>query len=197
MATRIVVVVGLLATVAAVAVTFLLPRLEARLEASAKAPILRQNTLMLLFILIVTLIPLVVLIVVPNRAGTTPPTTVTITSPPEEAYAPLEVTVEGRVSSLGASESVWILVHPLSDGRLYPQGVARVQPDGNWTSLIFLGSSKDNGERFAIIAATVNPQAHQELERYMARGVESGNFPGLAALPVGAVERAEVQVTRT
>jgi hypothetical protein len=122
---------------------------------------------------------------------------VTIDSPRPGDRVPQEITVSGQASNL-SGDFLWILLRPASVDRFYPQtGPVRPQSNGTWTSpLIFLGSSEDAGEQFAIIAVVANAEANRNLERYLARGIETGNFPGLTSLPQGITPYSTVVVTR-
>jgi hypothetical protein len=132
------------------------------------------------------------------RSGERPQTSVTIVSPRLGDLVPQEIRVLGVASNLDQTDEVWILVYPESAARYYPQtGPASFESGGAWSSsVIFVGGRDEGGEHFRIIAVVANNEASSSFERYLAKGIETGSFPGLPDLPAGVTAQAAVKVTR-
>jgi len=146
---------------------------------------------------------------VSDRCGPTQGPVLTITDPVKSSAPtpePPVIVVKGTLDSSAIKGQVWIVTTVPGVNRYYPQGSwpdhygpADVSPNGVWTSpSVYLGTPQDRGKRFDIIAVEANPAAATVFWNYLQRGTDPHvGFPGIAHLPQGVIERAQVTVIRS
>ena len=119
-----------------------------------------------------------------------------ITYPTHDSYVD-ETDVRGISGNIPAELTRWIMVFVPEIGRYYPQDYPiYVHSNGDWHSLAYVGSEWDAGKPFFILSVLADPAAHNELIQYIEQCRQTGSWPGLAALPWGAVEYDSVYVIR-
>jgi len=118
---------------------------------------------------------------------------VKISGPASGSTQPSPVNVQGNASGLSSGEKIWTVV--FIDGLSYPQRAALLVGN-NWTAAAYLGGgTKDSGKVFDILAVVVNEQADQVFTGWIARGDQTGSYPGFPSLPQGAMPKDRIQVT--
>ena len=115
---------------------------------------------------------------------------VAITSPRDGQAVDARVVVKGRVGYLPSGQGVWVLVQPSEGGPiLIPNKPAYLQPDGTWSTLLFVGSESDHGKDFTLIVVLATEQS-------MITHPAQVNGAGSGVLPPGVVVLDRVTVTR-
>lgn len=118
---------------------------------------------------------------------------VQITDPIDDATVPSEITAEGTASGLEAGSTLWTVVH--IGGLFWPQRQALVVGD-TWTAQVFIGGGpRDSGKQFDVLAVVTSTEADSAFLEWLRRGDQSGDFPGLFALPPGANIMDRITVT--
>lgn len=132
-----------------------------------------------------------------TTSTTTPLPTVKITSLRPRQRVPSKVSeIRGTSTRLRPGQEIWIIVISLS--RYYPQdGPVIIERNGNWASPpAFIGTDRDVGRTFYVLAVLANSQAGTALDHYLEVGNQTGNYPGIKRLPAGAQEYYRVPVIR-
>lgn len=83
------------------------------------------------------------------------PSGLLIVRPTANSFVPEEMVIEGKVSN---AETVWLVVRPKNEHYYYVQPQVKVQHDGKWLGVIYIGehNSENDGLTFQI-RALVNP----------------------------------------
>lgn len=106
------------------------------------------------FIVLVVALMLAVYLWRPFWASTSPGT-LRVTRPKANALVPWEVVIEGTVTN---AETVWLVVRHEKGYQYYVQPQVRVQNDGSWLGVIYIGrDSSDNAGLTFQIRALVKP----------------------------------------
>lgn len=126
-----------------------------------------------------------------------PATDVTITYPVGLAKVDQTETVRGTVEGLPSEHVIWVVVFAQEVGRFYPQNrPADIEAANKWSSLVYIGVPADTDKRFDILAVVVNTEAQNALRAYLSDARDRSDWPGLEALPEGAMIYDRITVTR-
>jgi len=126
-----------------------------------------------------------------------PTTDVSITYPINQARVDHTETVRGTSQELPAGQVIWVVVFAQKVGRYYPQNrPADIEAGDNWSSIVYIGIPDDTGNRFDIIAVVASTEAQDAFNAYLADAGDQSDWPGLEALPEGAVIYDRITVTR-
>jgi len=116
------------------------------------------------------------------------PLVIKITSPKSGDKVPISTIVRGTISGeLPEGQYMWVVINPHpSPGEWWPQ-VRRIEPlKGQWYVEVWLGrEEEDVGNEFDIVVILVNEKDDQAYSDYLARGRETGDYPGIP-LPTSA-----------
>lgn len=126
------------------------------------------------------------------------PCVVEIQSPDNGDRVNKSIVVRGR-ALLPATGFLWVLVQ--MDGfdadSWWPQpGPVRIDKDGNWKAVVFVGREEDVGNSFVIAAVAVDGQRNGELKRWLStskqRDYQPMNFPEPLA-PCSSIPKVTVE----
>lgn len=124
-------------------------------------------------------------------------TEIKITYPSEGATVQQTESVKGTSQAIPDGHTIWVVVFIPTIGRYYPQNYpASAQPNGNWSSIAYLGVEKDAGLRFEILAVLANHNAQAAFNNYLKDARDKKSYPGLEQLPKEAVIYDRITVTR-
>jgi hypothetical protein len=116
-----------------------------------------------------------------------------ITSPVNDQVVNLRQQLQGTYTAIPSGRTLWVFVAPFRTSTYFPQpNPAIIQPDGNWSSLTFVGSAGDAGQVFDIFLVLVDQQGQQVINKYLAAHTPNG----LSGLPPGSVIVDKVSVWR-
>jgi hypothetical protein len=132
------------------------------------------------------------------RVFVPPKPSLAITDPPGGAVG-VQVMVRGTYANLPDNATMWLLVYSHTSNRYYPQSnlVTRFET-GGWQSQILVGreGTQDAGQRFDIVAALADQDAHHQLLQYLEQAAKNGDYSGLVDLPDRLQLYDQVTVTR-
>jgi len=114
-----------------------------------------------------------------------PPLVIEITSLQSGDEVPISTPVRGTISGeLPEGQYIWVVINPhASPGHWWPQG-RRIEPlGGQWHVEVWLGREEDAGMAFDIAVILVNEEGDQRYRTYLARGAETGDYPGIPLHP--------------
>lgn len=124
-------------------------------------------------------------------------TEVEITYPYDGASVEIREMVRGISQKVPEGHAIWIVVYSHVVGRYYPQNYpADVQANGDWASLIYIGTEEDTSKKFDIIAVIVNKSTQDIFNAYLTQAKDKKTWPGLERLPEGAAIYDRITVTR-
>ena len=120
-----------------------------------------------------------------------------VTYPINQAKVNQTETVRGTIQELPSEQVIWVVVFAQDVGRYYPQNRhADIEAGNNWSSIVFIGVPSDTGKRFDILVLLVNSEAQDALNNYLEEARDQNDWPGLEAIPEGAVIYDRITVTR-
>jgi len=132
-----------------------------------------------------------------RRLRPRPTTDVAITYPINHARVDQTETVRGTSQELSAEQVIWVVIFAQEVGRYYPQNrPADIEAGNRWSSIVYIGQQADAGKRFDILAVVANAEAQDAFNVYLADARDRSDWPGLEALPEGAVIYDRITVTR-
>lgn len=131
-------------------------------------------------------------------------TAIKITSPSNNQVVSAQISVEGTSQNLPSRHMIWILVHPQTSDRYYPQdktneqNVTDVRATGYWSTTVYPGLSTETG-RFDIIAVLADEQAQGAFNSYLEASARQNSWNGMtrAELPTGIVIYDSITVIRS
>ena len=124
------------------------------------------------------------------------PTKVRITHPMDYGSVEHEEMIRGTSKRVPKQHAIWVVVFPHEANLYHPQNApAEVQETGDWSTLVYIGTEKDSGKRFDIIAVVADKTAQDSFRAYLADGKKK-DWPGLENLPEEATIGARITVTR-
>ena len=123
---------------------------------------------------------------------------VKIDNPVAESKVSYAERIKGTSQLVPSDKKIWIVIFPLAANSYYPQDrYADVQPDGQWSSVAYIGMKDGNvGEYFDIITVLVNIEAQHVFENYSKESKAKQKWLGLDTLPEGAQVYDRVTVVR-
>lgn len=125
------------------------------------------------------------------------PVDAAITYPANQARVDQIETVRGTVQGLPAGQVIWVVIFPQEVGRYYPQNwPADLEAGGEWSSITYIGVPSDTGKRFDVLVVLADAEAQNAFNAYLADARDRADWPGLEALPSGAVIYDRITVTR-
>lgn len=125
-------------------------------------------------------------------------TKVKIDSPLADSKVLYVERIRGVSKLLPSDKKIWIVVFPLAANKYYPQDrYADIQPDGQWSSVAYIGiKDKNLDEHFDIVAVLVNPEAQQVFEKYSRDSKANQEWLGIDNLPEGSQVYDRISVVR-
>ena len=91
---------------------------------------------------------------------------------------------------------LWIFVYPPGDS-YHPQDLdVNVNANGDWFTQAGIGGEEDKDHKFNLLAVLADENATNTINQYYEEHNGSSNWPGLPALPKGAVQVHQVSVVR-
>jgi len=106
--------------------------------------------------------------------------------------------VKGKASNCPKGYHFWIAVHPVLSSGYWPQS-GEISPsprDDSWETVVYLGEAKKGiGEKFQIILAIADENAHKSFVKYLADAPKEG-YPE-RPMPDGVIQIDRITYTRT
>ena len=122
---------------------------------------------------------------------------VEINYPSDGATVEIREMIKGTSQNISNDQVIWVVIYPQVVGYYFPQNdPAEVQANGDWSSLAFIGTEKDTGIKFDIIAVLVNKDAQDVFNEYFTQSESEKSWPGINKLPNGAVTYDRITITR-
>jgi hypothetical protein len=119
---------------------------------------------------------------------------INITHPSDSSIVHMQDNVTGTVRNIPEGQKLWILVYPHNTNKYYLQGEAYIQNE-KWERLVQLGTDKDIGTKYDIIAVLADKKAQDVFNSYLKNGA-SRKWPGIDEIPVGTKTYDNIMVTR-
>lgn len=110
--------------------------------------------------------------------------------------ARMEEYITGTAKNVTNGSEVWIVVHPHTVNKFYPQNKVEIQNE-IWGLLVGIGSENDTGTRFDVIAVLADKEAQDEFNNYFTKCEIDKEWPGMNSIPDSAIESHKITVMRT
>ncbi len=127
------------------------------------------------------------------------PVTVGIAAPAADATVPHVTQAQGRFALRDAQSDLWLVVKSEHAERFHPQnGPLRKGAGQSWATTAYIGSGPDKhaGEKFKLFLVAANGYASQTFADYQAASERDQSWPGISAIPDGAIILDAVHVMR-
>jgi ribosomal protein L40E len=105
---------------------------------------------------------------------------VQIDSPVSNSIVQMNTIVSGSAHNVPGGQTLWILLYDPQLRLYYPQDPhVTIQPNGNWTEQVYIGSAKDTGKQFAISVVLADQTSNDFFVNYTTHGERTGDWPGI------------------
>lgn len=122
-----------------------------------------------------------------NQDGELPTITGKIESPSDDAEVSEEVMVRGSLSTEALSDAhLWIAVR--KGDVMWPKDPAVEVVDGAWETTIYEGGRGP----YSIVVYLVSNEGHQEIQAWVKKGQETGEWPGFTTFKGEALDSVDV-----
>jgi hypothetical protein len=122
-----------------------------------------------------------------------------ILQPQEGALVKHQIHTMGGFTQSDSEKDLWMVVRSVDSLQFHPQPGPLMKPPGRmrWYSTAYFGKPDDEpGKQYHVYLFSATEEASNEFKAYLKIGNETGQWPGMKALPVGLTPLDTVTVMR-